>query len=87
MRRIRLGDILAPTVEDDLWTAYLMILENDGRNIAHLDEYANLYDFVDRFVRVRLAHDKVDTGWPKESPSNALAVWLLWMMTDNGERH
>lgn len=32
LKRIKQGDIHAPTLEHDLWEAYLMLMESDGKN-------------------------------------------------------
>ncbi|THG92603.1 hypothetical protein EW145_g8658, partial [Phellinidium pouzarii] len=82
LKHIRAGDIYAPTLEHDLWTAYLMLSESDGKNYVHLVEYARLPDFVNRLVRARLHEDLTVAGWPTESTVKNLAVWLLWMVTD-----
>lgn len=87
LRRIRSGDITADpeTVKADMWTALLMMLENDGKNEAQL-EWAGLKDFMDRFVRTKLLDNCEQThGWPPESETNALALWLMWFTTDEGE--
>ncbi|PSR74766.1 hypothetical protein PHLCEN_2v9563 [Hermanssonia centrifuga] len=81
LKRIRSGNIHADTVQDDLWSAYFMMMENDGRNAAQLLEWAGLKAFVDRFVRTRLL-DGATNGWPCENIINSLAVWLLYATTD-----
>lgn len=85
LRRIRLGDIFAPNVEDVLRTAFILVTENDGKNRAHL-EWANTYSFVNTFVRRRLWHDPVN-GWPRDSPLHALVLWVMWCMTDQSASH
>ena len=85
LQRIKHGDIHAPTLEHDLWNAYAMLLESDGKNAAQLREYANLPAFIDRLVRARLWETKSETGWPVENTVNNLAVWLLWMVADRRE--
>ena len=83
LKRIRHGDIYASTLEEDLWNAYAMLLESDGKNAIQLKEYAHLPTFVDRIVRTRLWEDS-QHGWPTESPIKSLSVSLLWMVTDRG---
>jgi hypothetical protein len=80
LRRIRLGDIFAPDVEDVLRTAFILLTENDGKNRAQL-EWANAYSFVNRFARQRLWHEPVN-GWPRDTPLHALVLWVMWCMTD-----
>jgi hypothetical protein len=84
IQRIRRGDIFAPEpdVEDLLRTAFILLTENDGKNRAQL-EWANTYSFANQFVRHRLWEDPVN-GWPKDTPLNSYALWVMWCMTDNG---
>ncbi|KAJ7490732.1 hypothetical protein FB451DRAFT_1552353 [Mycena latifolia] len=67
--------------EDVLFCAYLMMLENDGRNAAQL-EYAGLDSYLDIFVRTRIWDSTLTShGWPSDSVANACALWLMWMTT------
>jgi hypothetical protein len=85
LRRIRGGDIAAESVEDDMWSALFMLLENDGKNEEQL-EWAGLRGFIDRYVRNLLfVRSEETSGWPAESRANALALWLMWFTTDEGE--
>lgn len=85
LRWLRLGDIYSPTLENDLWIAYIMMMENDGKNAAQLKEYARLPDFVNRLVRTRLPESRGEGNWPEESDTVNLSLWLMWMCTDTGE--
>ena len=78
LRRIRHGDLESDNLLSDLWTAYIMFLENDGRNYPHLIEYAHLDSLVDRFMESRLWAHRERLGWPLEITPNALVVWLFW---------
>ncbi|EMD32612.1 hypothetical protein CERSUDRAFT_99341 [Gelatoporia subvermispora B] len=81
--RIRSGDISSPFIEEDFWTAFIMMLENDGKNAAQLLEYAKLDALVEQFLHTRLWEGREQSsGWPAESTANALAVWLCWMCID-----
>lgn len=83
LRRIRSGDISSPFIEEDFWTAFIMMLENDGKNAAQLLEYAKLDALVEQFLHTRLWEGREQSsGWPAESTANALAVWLCWMCID-----
>ncbi|OCH92980.1 hypothetical protein OBBRIDRAFT_725705, partial [Obba rivulosa] len=83
LQRICTGDVYSELIEDDLWTAYLMLLENDGKNAEQLLEYAKLDAFVDRFMCTRLWENRLQYGgWPAESTANSLAVWLYFMTLD-----
>lgn len=61
---------------DDLWTCYLMMLENDGRNERHLVEYASLYQYLHKFTIIRFK----TSSWYDDSEDTALTLWLWWMM-------
>ncbi|TDL28048.1 hypothetical protein BD410DRAFT_739450, partial [Rickenella mellea] len=82
LQRLKAGDIYAPTVEDDLLTAWIMMTENDGKNAAHLRHWASLRTFMERFVVARLWEGQTATGWPLDNKINSLALWLLWMTSD-----
>ncbi|KAH9924116.1 hypothetical protein B0H21DRAFT_701129 [Amylocystis lapponica] len=80
--RIRRADISSDFLLDDLWTAFIMCTENDGKNEAQL-HWAGLNPLLDNFIRTRLWEDREDSdGWPEESTVNSLAIWLLWFTTD-----
>ncbi|KAI0946302.1 hypothetical protein AcV7_010314 [Taiwanofungus camphoratus] len=97
IRRIRLrSDTIAPTFEISrghvrllnslLWMAYLMMLENDGKNKRQLLEYAR----IDEWLKEYLFHPsgaslirwsvKLDI-WPSgDDERNTLALWLFWFI-------
>lgn len=84
LRRIRHANLDSDTLNLDLWNAFFMMMENDGRNAAQL-EWAGLKPFVDRLVRERLWHGReASHDWPAENTVNALALWLMWFTTDQG---
>ena len=85
LQEIRRGDIHSPDIHDILRTSFLMATENDGKNARQL-AWAGLDTFVDRFVRARLCEDVAQhNGWPAESSVNALALWLMWFTTTQGQ--
>jgi hypothetical protein len=85
LQDIRRGDIHSPRIHDIMRTAFFIASENDGKN-AHQLEWAGLGPFADRFVRARLREDASQyNGWPAESSINALALWLMWFTTTQGE--
>lgn len=87
LKVIRSGDIFNMDVDNVLFTAFIMMLENDGRNGAQL-EHAGIYSFVDRFVRARLYEDRQSlNGWPADNAANACALWLLWKTTTRGAHY
>ena len=79
---IRSGDIYVATIEHLLWRAFLMLLDNDGKNHVQLAA-AGLDDFVERFILERLMED-ADDGWPVDNTVNSLALWVFSMMITEG---
>jgi hypothetical protein len=76
-------------VRDDcdevLFCAYLMMLENDGRNAAQLAR-AGLDSYLAIFIRTRLLDDRhKSNGWPSDNMASSCALWLVWMTTTEGE--
>lgn len=85
LTHIRRGDIMSNHTPRFLWAAFLMMVESDGKNEAQLLEWAGLKTFADRFVRERLWEGRDNyNGWPAESVTNSLALWLMWLTTDEG---
>ena len=78
LKRLRHDDPDSDNLLSDLWTAYIMFLENDGRNYSHLIQYAHLDDLIDRYMETRLWAHRERLGWPLEITPNALVVWLFW---------
>ncbi|KAH9897697.1 hypothetical protein C8Q73DRAFT_787944 [Cubamyces lactineus] len=79
LKRLRQGDLDSHNLTSDLWTAYLMFLENDGRNYEHLMTYAHIDTLIDRFMEVRLwSGRESNLGWPIDSTPGSLVVWMLW---------
>lgn len=71
----------------DLWTAFVMFTENDGRNAATLIHYAHIDTFALTCVRPGgLLHRhavEVNGGWTLDNEINALLGWIFWF-TDYG---
>lgn len=72
-----------------LWIAYLMMLENDGKNRQQLRDYAHIgewlrdYWFDDRGASLANISMKSDR-WPANTEQTALAMWLFWFLLDIG---
>jgi hypothetical protein len=68
----------------DLWNAFLLLSENDGKNREQL-EWARTYEFVNDWVNVHIWHGHMPGNqWPTETTEGALALWIMWMMTTPG---
>ncbi len=73
-----------------LWTAYLMMLESDGRNERQLREYAR----VNEWLKEYWFHESGASGaldivknadeWPENTERMSLATWLFWYMLEPG---
>lgn len=72
-----------------LWTSFLMILENENKNLSHLLDYANAPSWLQTFLfspdggslmAQRLAVNK----WPESILESCLSMWLLWSLFAEG---
>ena len=86
--------VLSPTHRDCLrsilWMAFLMMLENGGKNEQQLREYAGfdawLRDFLFHANGASLAAWSVRVDlWPQNDERSALGLWLFWYMLKPGE--
>jgi hypothetical protein len=76
--------------DDILATAYLMMLENEGKNKQQLLAYAD----IGQWIKDYLLHDKgasltrqqlLNGGYPLPTTRAALAMWLFWFFMRPGE--
>jgi hypothetical protein len=75
-----------------LWTAYLMMLENDGLNERQLREYARLDGWLRAFWfgedGASCAHLAIrDNAWPPNNDISAVTMWLFWFLLRPGMFH
>ncbi|KAF8266061.1 hypothetical protein EI94DRAFT_1772201 [Lactarius quietus] len=68
-----------------IWTAYLMMLENDGLNERQLREYARLDGWLRSFWfeedGASCAHLAIrDNAWPPNNDISAVTMWLFWFL-------
>jgi hypothetical protein len=75
-----------------LWTAYLMMLENDGLNERQLREYAQLDGWLRAFWfeedGASCAHLAIrDNAWPPNNDISAVTMWLFWFLLRPGMFH
>jgi hypothetical protein len=73
------------TTQSVLSVAYIMMLEDDGKNKRQLCEYAGFSSWLQRYWSDETGASVVKrcwrTGrWPPLTPENALAMWLYWMI-------
>ena len=84
LRRLRKCDVFDEQCEDALLNALVMMLHDDGKNRAQL-ENAGAVVFVNQYIRLRL-HEAKDTNdmWPIENVRNSAGLWLSWLLTTRG---
>lgn len=73
-----------------LWTAYLMMLENDGKNERQLRDYAQIdvwlreFWFDDHGASFAKSSIRMDQ-WPPNNDKTSLGMWLFWFLLKPGE--
>ncbi|BGP53908.1 hypothetical protein JCM8202_006101 [Rhodotorula sphaerocarpa] len=67
----------------NLWTCFLMLLENDGKNMPHLVEYARLHTYMRLFYDHSLLPEALKPGWPRQTAGRALGLWISWLGGDD----
>jgi hypothetical protein len=84
MHRLRAGNLDSPSLLDDFWDAFLLVIENDGKNYRQL-EWSRVFSVAESFVMDRMWHDTDQGGWPRDSSIAALALWLYYSGLSSGE--
>ncbi|KAF4613809.1 hypothetical protein D9613_008054 [Agrocybe pediades] len=67
---------------DDAWTAYLMMLENDGKNEAQLIQYALLPQWLRTVMTFRNTPRARELAWFNNPTLDSLVLWLFWETID-----
>jgi hypothetical protein len=83
-------DNLKLSIHDVLFTSYILMLENDGKNEIQLEEYGEMKAWIREFwFDARGASQAVYSirtgGWPPNRPETALGMWLFWFLLDTGQ--
>ncbi|KAF8954210.1 hypothetical protein BDZ97DRAFT_1928581 [Flammula alnicola] len=82
LQALRRGDVNDIDADGHLFTALLLMLDNDGKNYAQL-EWAGVHVYVDEFVQQKLwVGREANDGWPLDNQGNACALWLMWLTMD-----
>lgn len=84
LRVVKAKDVDHEDVAYFLFAAYLMMLDNDGKNFAQL-EWAGIAGFTDNFIRLHLWDGRMqdgNAGWPVASLANRCALWVAWLTMD-----
>ncbi|KAJ9476912.1 hypothetical protein PHBOTO_000594 [Pseudozyma hubeiensis] len=69
------------SITEMLWLAYLMMLENDGRNYEQLC-WAQLHSFLALHHATEMLDSAVSAGYPSDAVHKALALHLVYLLTD-----
>jgi hypothetical protein len=85
LRELRSGNYYSEDAGTHLFSALVLLFENDGKNYAQL-ESAGVTDYAEGFVRNRLWKDahEMNEGWPLDNAENASALWVLWLTLTKG---
>jgi hypothetical protein len=83
-------DNLKLSIHDVLFTSYILMLENDGKNAVQLEEYGKMKAWIREFwFDARGASQAVYSirigDWPPNRPETALGMWLFWFLLDTGQ--
>lgn len=85
LQHIKHGNPSLRLDREALWKAYLMLLENDGRNESQLVGWANLPNWILGVVALRSSSTGRSIPHLSDPEGMSLAVWLLWMTSSKGE--
>lgn len=73
-------------LQEDLWTVYLMLLENDGKNTDQLCLWAELPIWLANVIEDRCQVPREHPlSWVNDIESTSLMLWLLWMSSSKGQ--
>jgi len=71
--------------DQDLWTIYLMLLENDDVNLSHLtglEAGRPLLNYLTIYHTEDLVHKATQPGYPPGTTNRALMLWIIWLLSD-----
>jgi hypothetical protein len=81
LKCFRRADVYDPHLPDALLNAYIMLLEDDGKNSALLLE-SGLLPLLETYLRRRLAEGSADNhGWPIENETNCFAIAIFFLLS------
>nr|XP_018265834.1 uncharacterized protein I303_02208 [Kwoniella dejecticola CBS 10117]OBR87992.1 hypothetical protein I303_02208 [Kwoniella dejecticola CBS 10117] len=73
--------------DDDLWTIYFMLIENDGKNLEHLigpKATIHLPALLELYHEQHFLAAAVEPGYPAETVGRSLAMWIAWLVGGSG---
>ena len=79
-------------LQEVLFTAYTLILEDEGKNMTQLQQYGRIHDWIGEFWfhprGSSLARYYTRTGrWLLNRTETDLGMWLFWFLLEPGEHH
>jgi hypothetical protein len=73
-------------LQEDLWTVYLMLLENDGKNADQLCLWAELPIWLANVIEDKCQLPREHPfSWINDIEGTSLILWLLWMSSSEGQ--
>lgn len=72
-------DLITPAI----WTAFIMMLENDGKNEKLLLGYAKMQHWLKHYW-LAISNALEGEGWPSNSPIHSVCMWLLYHFYPKG---
>ncbi|KAG1738427.1 uncharacterized protein EDB91DRAFT_1249341 [Suillus paluster] len=73
------------SLQEDLWAVYLMMLENDHKNMAQLCLWAELPMWIANAIEDKCQVPREHPlSWVNDIEGTSLALWLLWMSSNEG---
>jgi hypothetical protein len=83
LRTIRTFSSDVKLIEPAIWTAFVMMLENDGKNESLLLEYTQIAYWLKHYW---IANAFQGDGWPANDLFNSVCMWLLYNFPPQGEQ-
>ncbi|KAG9016315.1 hypothetical protein FRB90_003313 [Tulasnella sp. 427] len=68
---------------EDMWVAFLCLIENDGKNWEQVVGWAMLPAYIQTYVQWDLGPASNGHELPEETEARSLGLWLLWFLSDN----
>lgn len=79
------NNVFESIVKEDLMTAFLMLVESDGRNAVHLLQWAKLDTYLENYMQRILVPIHSEPAMPPASESTSLLLWVMWLVSDYRE--
>ncbi|PWN47476.1 hypothetical protein IE53DRAFT_390385 [Violaceomyces palustris] len=68
-------------ITENLWLAYMMLVENDGLNMQHI-KWGQVEGYLLLFHSQVMLESSIQPGYPPDTPDRALALHLTYLLTD-----